>query len=254
MRIIKYLLLFFCAIGIQAYGQNNVLKNTHKGNVFYMNGAYKDAVASYDKAITEAPFNFKANFNVGNAYFRLEDYDKALTKYEAIVDHGKTNAQKAAVNHNIGNCYMMKGEFKAAINAYQNSLRLNPFDESTRYNLAYALLKQKEKEQQEQQKDDQNKEKQDKDDKENQDKENQDKDDQNKDDQNKEKDDGDGNEGDSDEEKDQNEKDKQNEERDEKDNEEPEKGNQDQKPTPKTTLRSSSKKRKRNSRQKGPKS
>ncbi|MGZ3900826.1 MAG: tetratricopeptide repeat protein, partial [Bacteroidia bacterium] len=41
--------------------------------------------------------------------------------------------------HNIGNCYLQKKDFQQAIDAYKKSLKFNPKDEETRYNLAYAL-------------------------------------------------------------------------------------------------------------------
>lgn len=41
--------------------------------------------------------------------------------------------------HNIGNCYLQKKEYKNAVDAYKKSLKFNPKDEETRYNLAYAL-------------------------------------------------------------------------------------------------------------------
>jgi tetratricopeptide (TPR) repeat protein len=41
--------------------------------------------------------------------------------------------------HNIGNCYLQKKDFQQAVDAYKKSLKYNPKDEDTRYNLAYAL-------------------------------------------------------------------------------------------------------------------
>ena len=41
--------------------------------------------------------------------------------------------------HNIGNCYLQKKEYQQAVDAYKKALKLDPKDEETRYNLAYAL-------------------------------------------------------------------------------------------------------------------
>ena len=54
----------------------------------------------------------------------------------------------ARINHNLGNSYLKENKLEQAIEEYKSSLRLNPNDEETRYNLAYA---QKMKQQQEQQ-------------------------------------------------------------------------------------------------------
>ena len=62
MKIISLFFLFFLWHCQYSYAQNTVLKNTHKGNLFYLNGAYKDAVYAYEKALQESPFNFKSQF------------------------------------------------------------------------------------------------------------------------------------------------------------------------------------------------
>ncbi len=227
MKMIKTLLLILLFGSQIGYSQNIVLKNMHKGNLFYLNGAYKDAVYSYEKVLQESPFNFKANFNLGNAYFKMEEYDKAIDILEPISERGKTDADKSMVYHNIGNCYMMKGEFEEAIEAYKKGLRLNPRDEATRYNLAYALLKQQEKEQQQQQ-NDQNQDQQNEDDQNSEDQKDQNGDGQKDDQNNDQKEKGDKNENDSDGKEDQ----KNDEQNGEGDKDKPDEKETDNKPKP----------------------
>ena len=78
------------------------------------------------------PLILKANFNLGNTFFKMEEYDKAIETFEPIADRAKKKEEKAAVFHNIGNCHMMNGDFEEAIEAYKNGLRLTPRDEATR--------------------------------------------------------------------------------------------------------------------------
>ena len=49
--------------------------------------------------------------------------------------------------HNMGNTLMKSNQYKEAVDAYKESLRINPQDQDTRYNLAYALEKLKQQQQ-----------------------------------------------------------------------------------------------------------
>ncbi|MCK4747177.1 MAG: tetratricopeptide repeat protein, partial [Bacteroidales bacterium] len=71
----------------------------------------------------------------------------------------------AHVWHNIGNSLLESQQFAQSIEAYKNSLRLNPGDQDTKYNLAYAKkkLQEQEQQQQEQQNQEQDQEKQEQD-------------------------------------------------------------------------------------------
>jgi len=91
-----------------------------------------------------------------------------------------TDEQKAEVFHNVGNTLLKTKKLKESVGAYTESLKLNPNDLETKYNLSYAL---KQMQQQEQNKD-KNKDKNDKD---KDDKKDDQKKDQNKDDQEKDK-------------------------------------------------------------------
>ncbi|MFK8044293.1 MAG: tetratricopeptide repeat protein [Crocinitomicaceae bacterium] len=135
----RLLLVMIILLSFKALCQNNTLKNMYNGNMLYSNAFYEEAIEEYEKITASLPFHFKSNYNLGNSNFRLKEYDKAIEHYESIVEKGKTKSLNADIYHNIGNCYVMKNEFEAAIQAYKNSLKLNPFAEDTRYNLAFAM-------------------------------------------------------------------------------------------------------------------
>jgi Ca-activated chloride channel family protein len=96
---------------------------------------------------------------------------------------------KARSLHNLGNCSMEKKEYEDAVKAYKQALRLNPADKDTKYNLAYANAKLKDKQQNKPDQNKQNKDnKQDQDKKDQQNKDQQKKDQQGKDDKGDQKD------------------------------------------------------------------
>jgi Ca-activated chloride channel family protein len=140
-----------------SFSQDEVRKNTYKGNVFYHNSEFKDALYYYEKAVNESAFNFNANFNLGNTFFRLEEFDKAIEIYQKIADYTTDNQKKSKIYHNIGNAQLYNQKIDDAIESYKTALRSNSQDEETRYNLAYALDLKKQKEQQEKDSKDQEK-------------------------------------------------------------------------------------------------
>ena len=77
----------------------------------------------------------------------------------------KSPEERAATLYNAGNSLYQANKYQEAINAYKQSLRLNPNDEDTRYNLQMARAKlaqqqQQQKQQNKDQKQDQKKDQQ----------------------------------------------------------------------------------------------
>ena len=143
---------------------------TREGNKLFDKGKYADAEASYKKAL-EKKNNFpEAMFNLGDAMYKQERYDDAVSQYELAAKTFTDTKLKAQSFHNMGNCQLEKKEYEKAVDAYKQALKYNPADKDTKYNLAYANAKLKEKQKQDQQnknnknnKDQQNKDQKDKD-------------------------------------------------------------------------------------------
>ncbi|MCH3881613.1 tetratricopeptide repeat protein [Tenacibaculum aquimarinum] len=183
MKIFKNILLFLLMLtstGILA--QQDTLKLQREarallrdGNDLYNKQKYVDASVAYKKALGKNSKYQKGNYNLGNALYQEKNYKEAVPQYELTAKTAKDKFAKAEAYHNIGNAMMEQKQYQPAVDAYKNSLRNNPKDDETRYNLAVAqqLLDKENKDK----KDDKNKDK-------NKDK----KDDKKKDDKNKDKD------------------------------------------------------------------
>lgn len=147
---------------------------TRDGNKQFEKEKYSDAEASYKKAL-EAKNNFpEAVFNLGDAMYKQGRYDEAAKQFQLASTLIKDTMQKAQAYHNMGNCSMEKKEYEEAVKAYKQALKFNPKDKDTKYNLAYANAKLKDKQQNKQDQKD-NKNQQNKDNKKDQDKKDQDK-------------------------------------------------------------------------------
>jgi len=166
-------------LSLSAFAQND-RKVIRQGVKAYQDGDYSEAEVQFRKAGDLNQESFEAEFNTGTAMYGQEKFEETVKQYEGLVEQSEDPETLASVWHNIGNSYLEAGQYAPSIEAYKNSLRNNPTDSDTKYNLAYAKQKLEEQQQQEQNQDKENQ------DKENQDKENQDKENQDKENQDKE--------------------------------------------------------------------
>ena len=131
-----------------------------KGNRQFGRERYERSVDSYTRALEAAPRCFEAGYNLSNALFRSERYDKAeQTLKNFVVDSTRTEVERAEAYYNLGNTQFMQQKLKEALESYRNSLRLNPDDMEAKYNYAYTkrlLEQQQQKNQQNNQNQDQN--------------------------------------------------------------------------------------------------
>tara|TARA_B100000809_G_scaffold266892_2_gene332634 strand:- start:7383 stop:8039 length:657 start_codon:yes stop_codon:yes gene_type:complete len=151
MKPVQILILMLLCFSVKAQQDTLVQQRiarsfVREGNKLYKQKKYADAVVSYKKANTQVAAYFKSAFNLGNALYVQKNYKEAIPQYELAVKGTNNKIEKAAAYHNIGDAHMEEKEYDKAIAAFKNSLRENPNDDETRYNLALAKEKKKQKE------------------------------------------------------------------------------------------------------------
>jgi Ca-activated chloride channel family protein len=188
-----FCMIWALAMSCTLYAQTN--RFLSEGNTLYQQQKFQKASALYRKALAKDPSNPTGLYNLGNALYQQKQYDSSRTYMSATEKRLADKTGKAAVNYNIGNSYMAEKKWEDAIKAYKSTLRNNPQDADSKYNLAYAQQMMKKEQQsgggknkqQDQKKDEKNKDqKKDKGDDQKDQKEQQDKKDQQ--DQNKDQD------------------------------------------------------------------
>jgi tetratricopeptide (TPR) repeat protein len=123
-----------------------------KGNRQFGRERYERSVDSYTRALEAAPGCFEAGYNLSNALFRSERYDKAEQTLKGFVtDSTRTDKERAEAYYNLGNTQFMQQKLQEALESYRNSLRLNPEDMEAKYNYAYTKKMLEQQQQQEQQ-------------------------------------------------------------------------------------------------------
>lgn len=172
--------------------KQNVKPELRKGNELYKQKKYKEAQSSYMSALQKDPTSYTGLFNIGDALYKEKNFENARQAMVASAKSSKDKKEQAKAYHNVGNTFMEEKKWEEAVKAYKQSLRLDPTDADTKYNLAYAnvMLKKEGGEKNNKDKNDKkDKDKKDQDkkdrDKKDQDKKDQDKKDQDKKDQDK---------------------------------------------------------------------
>ena len=172
MKKISFLLVVMFCVLATTYGQSKK-KLIKEGNKLYNDSSFNLAEMKYRKSLEKDQDYFNAAFNLADAVYKQERYQEATSFFEALKDNAKNNQELSQINHNLGNSLFKENKIDQAIDAYKNSLRQNPNDEETRYNLAYAQkMKQQQQQQQQQQNQDQDKDKEEKDQNQDQEKKN----------------------------------------------------------------------------------
>lgn len=128
-----------------------------KGNRLYRDSVYIDAEVNYRKALDVNPTSTISMFNLGNTLLQQNKPQEAM---ELFTDAAKTEKNKlklAQIFHNMGVIYQSQKDYAKAVEVYKESLRNNPKDDETRYNLALAQKMLKDQQQNQQQNNQQNK-------------------------------------------------------------------------------------------------
>ncbi len=134
-----------------------------KGNRAFRDSLFVDAEINYRKALDANPQSAISMFNLGNSLMAQNKLQDAMEQYATASQIEKEKPDLAQIYHNMGVIYQSQKDYARAVEAYKQSLRNNPHDNETRYNLALAqkMLKDQQQNQQNQQDQQQQEKKQD---------------------------------------------------------------------------------------------
>lgn len=142
--LIRYMLALFvmaaCVTNVYAQSDRQFIRS---GNKLYRSQNYAKAEAEYRKAIAQNGQNPQAMYNLGCALMMQQKDSAAIVQYENAGKLENNKSRKAKIYHNIGVICQHRQMYGEAIEAYKESLRNNPDDNETRYNLALCKRRQK---------------------------------------------------------------------------------------------------------------
>ena len=135
------------------------------GNKLYNDSLFIKAEVDYRKALDINPKSTDAMFNLGNALLMQQKVKEAMEQYESVSKVEKDKSKLAEIYHNMGVILQSAKQYPQCIEAYKESLRNNPKDDETRYNLALAQKMLKDQQQNQQNQDQQQQQQEQKEDK-----------------------------------------------------------------------------------------
>jgi Mg-chelatase subunit ChlI len=180
-NIRSHIILLFTAMTLVSWSQqeNRLIR---QGNKQYDDANYKKAEIDYIKSTQTANASHKGFYNLGDAWYMQKNYKQAAAAFDTLRTFKMDDETRSKAWYNLGNA-LLKTAIDSAqlaqkvlppgIEAYKQSLRLNPADTDAKYNLAYAQ-KLLDKSQQQQQKNKDNKDNKDQKDQQKQDQQKQD--------------------------------------------------------------------------------
>lgn len=139
-----------------------------EGNEQFRRRNFYNSLNRYNEALEHAPGSYEALYNRANAYMHLmfsNPQDSTLKPevsneyFEKIANNQYLSSeQRAEVLRNLGESLFLQQEYESSLNAFRESLKLNPDDQETKRNyvLTKRIVDQKRNAQQQQQQNNQN--------------------------------------------------------------------------------------------------
>lgn len=144
-----------------SYAQKTDRDYLRSGNKLYNDSLFVKAEVDYRKALEINPKSADAMFNLGNSLLMQQKAKEAMEQFESAARIEKDKEKLAHIYHNMGVILQSSKQLPQCIEAYKESLRNNPKDDETRYNLVLAQKQLKDQQQQQQNQDQQKDQKQD---------------------------------------------------------------------------------------------
>ena len=171
---------------MSAYAQVDK-KDVRRGNRDFRKENYREAEIDYRKALVKDSLSLAANYNLASTLYRQGDMEQAGKVLDNVKEVAPVSAAAADYWYNRGDVALEMKDYQAAVEAFAESLKINPGDLDAKENFIYAkkMLQNQQNNQNNQNNQDQNQDQNQNNDQnqDNQDKNNDKQDDQNKNDQ-----------------------------------------------------------------------
>lgn len=132
----KYIFILLACFAPLVCAAQKERSDVRQGNKLYEKGQFEDSEKNYAEALKKNPASVQAAFNLGGAIYKQERWQEASAAYAELSK--AAGAENPAVFYNWGNAELKQRQLDQAIENYKQSLRLNPNDKETKFNLAYA--------------------------------------------------------------------------------------------------------------------
>lgn len=126
-----------------------------KSGLLYKQQKYGQALSAYNDLLHKQPGNEEASMGAGASAYYLKDYTAAQHTFEKTAE--LNGIRKLDALFNLGNAYYRAGDKEKAISAYRQVLTQNPQDKEALHNLQLILQEKQNQQNDNNQNNDQNK-------------------------------------------------------------------------------------------------
>ncbi|MDE6180159.1 MAG: aerotolerance regulator BatC [Phocaeicola sp.] len=149
-----HITLLFLLTASSAFAQKTERDYLRSGSKLYNDSLFIKAEVDFRKSLEINPKSTDGIFNLGNTLLMQQKAKEAMEQFESASKIEKDKDKLAQIYHNMGVILQSSKQYPQCIEAYKESLRNNPKDDETRYNLALAqkLLKDQQENQNQDQK------------------------------------------------------------------------------------------------------
>ena len=128
-------ILWSYVISAFPFPKSDPLAHYNLGNAYSRKGEPDKAISEYKRALILRPNYAEAINNLGSAYATKGRFDEATVEFERALS---TNPHYAKAHNNLGSAYIIGGRLDEAISEYKKALAIEPDNAKAHHNLALA--------------------------------------------------------------------------------------------------------------------
>lgn len=110
----------------------------NRGQKQYEAGKYEEAVRNFAEAVERDPNSQEARYALAQALTRTDKPAEAIREFQQLLDLSPTEELKIWSYYLMGNAYAELGQYKEAIEKYQQAIKVKPDLSKPHYNLGLA--------------------------------------------------------------------------------------------------------------------
>ncbi len=134
-------LLLLAGVSAQAQSHRDYVR---RGNRLFRDSVYEHAQVQYQKAYQKDSMDVTVQYNLAGTMLRQGQPKEAMQLLERTAMAERNPQRRAMIHHNMGVILQSQKQFAEAIECYKESLRNNPRDNESRYNMVLCQRQLKE--------------------------------------------------------------------------------------------------------------
>ncbi len=121
------------------YDERSYALNLRLGWLTYMNGAFTESSAYYNKAIQLMPLSIEARLGFALPASAMGNWDHVITRYDEIL---KIDPNHYLTNYRLGLIYYYREDYQTAFKYFERIANMYPFDYDAIHMYAWVHLRQ----------------------------------------------------------------------------------------------------------------